>query len=96
MTEEAKFWTDLGMVFNTKEICGGGWTGDGLLTVKGGKIAKFELLADSGPSPEQTKAAKGMKDKPVPPIPASLKTLFDKPVNVGVCVSPEQTWQKLR
>jgi hypothetical protein len=80
--DEEKFWVDLAMAYESKlERCKTGWTGDGTLTVKDGKIVSLEIEegGDAGTAvPELTGTA-------VPAIPASLQKEFEGPVSVSVC-----------
>ncbi len=85
MTEEQKFWFDLGVAFNQKlEKCKTGWTGDGEITVKDGKITKLVWLDSSSTGATGT-AVPSVKGTPVPAIPSSLVKLFEKPVAVSLC-----------
>lgn len=85
MTEEQKFWFDLGVAINQKlEKCKTGWTGDGEITVKDGKISKLVWL-DISPKKTTATPVPSAKGAPVPAIPSSLAKLFEKPVAVSLC-----------
>lgn len=87
VSEVETFWIELGKVFNAKvPECATGWTGDGRITIKDGKIAKFEIV-ERDPKGDRARAVPGLKGTVVPPIPAPLKKEFEKPVDVTVCFS---------
>lgn len=81
-TEEEAFWPALALVYDSMlPQCKGGWTGDGEITIKDGKIARFAITYPGAPS----KVVPALKGKAVPPVPASLKALLAKPAFVSVC-----------
>ena len=80
--EEEQFWIDLAMAYNAKLSVCKGWTGDGTITVKNGKIVSFEILDGAGGKGTPQPKLKGVA---VPTIPASLTKEFEGPVSVSVC-----------
>lgn len=81
-SEETLFWQALALVYDSVlPQCKGGWTGDGEITIKDGKIARFAIDEHIGPQ----KVFAPLKGKKVPAIPASLKKRFEKPVAISVC-----------
>jgi hypothetical protein len=81
-SEETVFWQALALVYDSHlPECKGGWTGDGEITIKDGKIARFTIDEHTG----KPLGVPSLKGKAVPPIPASLKKMFEKPVAISVC-----------
>lgn len=92
-TEEEQFWLDLAFTFNESlPICRTGWTGDGRITVKGGKIAAFDLV-EHGLKGDVATPVPSLRGKKIPPIPPALRQVFDAPVPVSVCVGSTRIWQ---
>ena len=92
-SEEEQFWLDLSVVFNQElAVCLTGWTGDGRITVKGGKIARFELV-EHGLKGDVATPVPALVGKKVPTVPSALRKVFDAPVHVSVCVGGTRIWQ---
>lgn len=81
-SEEQVFWEALALVYDSQlPECKGGWTGDGEITIKDGKITRFAITEHTTPP----KVIAALKGKAVPPVPASLKKSLEKPSYVSVC-----------
>lgn len=81
-SEETVFWQALALIYDSLlPECKGGWTGDGEITIKDGKIARFAI--DEHTRPQRVIPA--LKGKAAPSIPGSLKKMFEKPVAISVC-----------
>lgn len=78
LTDEERFWSELGDTINREvKACATGWTGDGEVTIKSGRIVK--VVVDGQP-------VRSLVGKASPPVPAPLVKRLEKPVSISVCV----------